>query len=191
MKSPGSAGVPPAKILAQPRPSPRPGSTGKDARALLRPGPCGSRRQGGRLAHRGETERQAKGEDAGGTPALPGGPAPITLAPQGGGRRLAGPQPCRCGRAVTLSGPSCSFADNSFFFCFRQGLTLYPITLHYSLSTLHYSLSTLITLHSPPGCAPQREWTSSGPIRAPMASASNWRLILREAVRGKSSGHIR
>ena len=181
MKSPGSAGVPPAKILAQPRRSPRPGSTGKDARALLRPGPCGSRRQGGRLAHRGETERQAKGEDAGGTPALPGGPAPITLAPQGGGRRLAGPQPCRCGRAVTLSGPSCSFADNSFFFCFRQGLTLYPITLH----------SPLSTLHSPPGCVPQREWMSSGSIRVAMASASNWRLILSEAVRGKSSGHIR
>ena len=77
MKPPGSAGVPPAQILAQPRPSPRPGSTGNGARALLRPGPCGSRRQGGRLPNRGETERQAKGEDAGGTPALPGGVVPM------------------------------------------------------------------------------------------------------------------
>ena len=39
---------------------------------LLRPGPCGSRRQGGRLQHRRETERQPKGQHAGGTPALPG-----------------------------------------------------------------------------------------------------------------------
>ncbi len=70
---PGSAGVPPAQYLAQPRPSPRPGSTGKGAMPLLRPGPCGSRRQGGRLPHRKETERQPKGQHAGGTPALPGG----------------------------------------------------------------------------------------------------------------------
>ena len=44
---------------------------------LLRPGPCGSLRQGDRLPHRGETERQPKGEDAGGTPALPGGVLPF------------------------------------------------------------------------------------------------------------------
>ena len=69
---PGSAGVPPAQILPQPRPSPPPESTGSGALPLLRPGPCGSRRQGGRLQHRRETERQPKGQHAGGTPALPG-----------------------------------------------------------------------------------------------------------------------
>ena len=69
---PGSAGVPPAQILPQLRPSPPPESTGSGALPLLRPGPCGSRRQGGRLQHRTETERQPKGQHAGGTPALPG-----------------------------------------------------------------------------------------------------------------------
>ena len=69
---PGSAGVPPAQILPQLRPSPPPESTGSGALPLLRPGPCGSRRQGGRLQHRRETERQPKGQHAGGTPALPG-----------------------------------------------------------------------------------------------------------------------
>ena len=73
---PGSAGVPPAQILPQLRPSPPPESTGSGALPLLRPGPCGSRRQGGRLQHRRETERQPKGQHAGGTPALPGGCRP-------------------------------------------------------------------------------------------------------------------
>ncbi len=48
---PGSAGVPPAQILSQLQPSPPPESTGSGAVPLLRPGPCGSRRQGGRLQH--------------------------------------------------------------------------------------------------------------------------------------------
>ena len=74
---PGSAGVPPAQILPQLRPSPSPESTGSGALPLLRPGPCGSRRQGGRLQHRRETERQPKGQHAGGTPALPGGVVPM------------------------------------------------------------------------------------------------------------------
>ena len=69
---PGSAGVPPAQSLPQLQPSPPPESTGSGALPLLRPGPCGSRRQGGRLQHRRETERQPKGQHAGGTPALPG-----------------------------------------------------------------------------------------------------------------------
>ena len=80
---PGSAGVPPAHVLAQPRPSPPPGSTGNGAGTLLRPSPWRSRRQGGRERHRGETERHETGVHAGGTPALPGGPPPIALAPQG------------------------------------------------------------------------------------------------------------
>ena len=74
---PGSAGVPPAQILPQLRPSPPPESTGSGALPLLRPGPCGSRRAGGRLQHRRETERQPKGQHAGGTPALPGGAVPM------------------------------------------------------------------------------------------------------------------
>ena len=73
---PGSAGVPPAQGLAQPRPSPPLGSTGNGAMALLRPGRWGSRRQGGRLQHCTEAQRQPQGQHAGGTPALPGKAAP-------------------------------------------------------------------------------------------------------------------
>ena len=62
----------PAPSLAQPRPSPPLGSTGNGAMALLRPGRCGSRRQGGCLRHCTEAQRQPKGQHAGGTPALPG-----------------------------------------------------------------------------------------------------------------------
>ena len=69
---PGSAGVPPAQSLAQPRPSPPPGSTCNGAMGLLRPGRWGSRRQGGCLKHRAEAQQRPKGQDAGGTPALPG-----------------------------------------------------------------------------------------------------------------------
>ena len=85
---PGSAGVPPAQILPQLRPSPPPESTGSGALPLLRPGPCGSRRQGGRLQHRRETERQPKGQHAGGTPALPGGGVPMVRWGVSGGRLL-------------------------------------------------------------------------------------------------------
>ena len=85
---PGSAGVPPAQILPQLRPSPPPESTGSGALPLLRPGPCGSRRQGGRLQHRRETERQPKGQHAGGTPALPGGVVPMVRWGVSGGRLL-------------------------------------------------------------------------------------------------------
>ena len=70
----GSAGVPPAPSLAQARPSPLLASTGNGAMALLRPGRWGSRRQGGCLQHRTEAQRRPKGQDAGGTPALPGDP---------------------------------------------------------------------------------------------------------------------
>ena len=46
--------------------------------ALLRPGRCCSRRQGGCLQHRTEAQRAAKrGQDAGGTPALPGNHSPL------------------------------------------------------------------------------------------------------------------
>ena len=108
-------GRPARTTVAKPHPTPRPGSTGNDARTLFRPSPWRSRRQGGRVPHRRETERQATGVHAGGTPALPGGHPPIPLAPQGDVRRLAGPS-----RLVALRRSSCVFVDNSFFFCFRQ-----------------------------------------------------------------------
>ena len=50
---------------------------------LLRPGRCCSRRQGGCLQHRTEAQRRPKGQDAGGTPALPG----QSLPPLRGSRR--------------------------------------------------------------------------------------------------------
>ena len=45
--------------------------------ALLRPDRWGSRRQGGCLQHRTEAQRRPKGQDAGGTPALPGNHSPL------------------------------------------------------------------------------------------------------------------
>ena len=62
---PGSAGVPPAPSLAQPRPSPPPESTGSGTLALLRPGRCCSRRQDGCLQHRTEAQRPPKGTECG------------------------------------------------------------------------------------------------------------------------------
>jgi len=122
MKPQGSAGAPPAQVFPQPGSFPPPGSTGNGTRTLLRPGPCRARRLGGRVPHRRETERHRTGVHAGGTPALPGGPPPIPLAPQGGARRLAGPRPYRCGRAVTLGGPSGAFVSlrGSLFFRLLQ-----------------------------------------------------------------------
>ena len=45
--------------------------------ALLRPGRCCCRRQGGCLQHRTEAQRRPKGQHAGGTPALPGNHSPL------------------------------------------------------------------------------------------------------------------
>ena len=100
-------GRPARTILARPRPSPPPGSTGNGARTLLRPRPCRSRRQGGRARHPRGTERYATAQHAGGTPALPGGRLlPSLLLFKGGRRRLGGPHPSRCGSVVTPGGPS-------------------------------------------------------------------------------------
>ncbi len=89
-------GRPARTTVAQPRPSPRPGSTGNGATIPIRPSPWGSRRQGGRAPYRRETERPPNPENAGETPALPVG-------------RLSHPScftrrrcPCRCGSAVPL-----------------------------------------------------------------------------------------
>ena len=79
---PGSAGVPPAFVSAQPPASPPPRSIGKHATDLLRPNLRRSRRQGGRLPHRRHTERLATAVHAGETPALPGGPHSVTASQQ-------------------------------------------------------------------------------------------------------------
>ena len=96
-------------------PSPPPGSSGSGARTLLRPGPCRSRRQGGRVRHRREPEQHATAQHAGGTPALPGGRRfPTLLLLEGACAGLPGRSPCRCGTAVTIGGASCRFVDFSF-----------------------------------------------------------------------------
>ncbi len=101
---PGSAGVPPAPSLAQPRPSPPLGSTGNGAMALLRPGRCGSRRQGGCLRHCTEAQRQPKGQHAGGTPALPGKAVPgVRVAAVRIIRGKAAAKGTACGRDARFS----------------------------------------------------------------------------------------
>jgi len=91
---PGSAGVSPAFVSAQPSPSPSSRSTGKHARTLLHPSPCRSRQQGRRLPHRRHSQQFATAVHAGGTPALPGGaPLSITLAPRGAHAGLPGHSP--------------------------------------------------------------------------------------------------
>ena len=117
MKPPGSAGVPPAQVLAQPRPSAPPGSTGNGARTLLRPSPCRSRRQGGRAPHRRETERHATGQHAGGTPALPGGASSHHSCSSRGRepacRAAARADAAEPSRLVALRRSSCPFVDIS------------------------------------------------------------------------------
>ena len=79
---PGSAGVPPAFVSAQPPASPPPRSIGKHATDLLRPSLPRSRCQGFRRPHRRPTERLATAVHAGETPALPGGPHSVTASQQ-------------------------------------------------------------------------------------------------------------
>ena len=74
---------------------------------------------GGRLPHRGETERHATVVHAGGTPALPGGRLfQSLLLLEGAHAGLPVRRPCRCGTAVPLRGPSRSFVSlrGSLFF---------------------------------------------------------------------------
>ena len=59
--------------------------------ALLRPGRCGSRPQGGCLQHRTKAQRRPKGQDAGGTPALPGDAVPVVRWGVSGGQLLGKP----------------------------------------------------------------------------------------------------
>ena len=73
--------------------------------ALLRPGRCGSRRQGGCLRHRTEAQRQPKGQHAGGTPALPGKAVPAgRVAACGIALKLSGSQTAACGRDARAPG---------------------------------------------------------------------------------------
>ena len=76
----------------------RPGRPATAPGALLRPGRWRSRRQGGRVPHRRETERHATGVHAGETPALPGGRLfPSLLLLEGAALRpchLRCPKPC-------------------------------------------------------------------------------------------------
>ena len=88
--------------------------------ALLRPGRCCSRRKGGCLQHRTEARRRPKGQDAGGTPALPGDAVPAVPWGVSGGRLLrmptctlwetpvcprAGPPPCRADHSTKNGRP--------------------------------------------------------------------------------------
>ena len=128
-------GRPARTTLAKPRPSPRPGSTGKDARALLGPGPCRSRRQGGGVRHRRETERQPKGEGAGGTPALPGGPLSSRLPFKG-----------ESAQPNWMDGRLKSRFDNPFVAL--RGSLFFPFSF-VSNMMINASMQTLSTLHSP------------------------------------------
>ena len=77
--------------------------------ALLRPGRCGSRRQGGCLQHRTEAQRQPKGQHAGGTPALPGKAVPADrVAACGIAPSSAAAKGTACGRDARAPGQGCS-----------------------------------------------------------------------------------
>ena len=70
---PGSAGVPPAPSLAQPRPSPPTWINRQRRHGSPSAWPnCGYCRRSGCLQSRAEAQRQPMGQHAGGTPALPG-----------------------------------------------------------------------------------------------------------------------
>ena len=100
------------------------------ARPATTPGPCFGRAHAvpaGRVAGcriAGKLSGTQRDSMRAGRPRSRVAPPPITLAPQGGTRRLAGPQlvPMRqsCHARWPLRVPSCPFVDHSFFFCFRQ-----------------------------------------------------------------------
>ncbi len=102
-------GRPARTTLAQPHPSLPPGSTGNSPTIPLQPSPWGSRRQGGRAPHQGETERPPNAENAGGTPALPEG----RLLPSFLLREEALPLPMRQSRPASwpFVSPSCVFSE--------------------------------------------------------------------------------
>ena len=84
-----------------------------------------SRRRGGRVPHRRETERDATGVHAGGTPALPGGRLfqSLLFLEEGACAGVADYSPAVAAepsRLVALRRHSCAFVEHSFFFfCIR------------------------------------------------------------------------
>ena len=123
MMPPGSAGVPPAQVLAQPRPSPPPGSTGNGARTLLRPSPCRSRRQVARCRIAGKLSGTQRDSMRAGRPRSRGAPPPSLLLLKGARAGLPGRSPADAAepsRLVALRDSSCHLVDHSFFVCFRQ-----------------------------------------------------------------------
>ena len=82
--------------------------------ALLRPGRYCSRPQGGCLQHRTEPQRGPKGQDAGGTPALPGDAVPAVRWGVSGGRLLRMPT-CTLWETLVCprAGPPPGRADHS------------------------------------------------------------------------------
>ena len=108
-------GRPPAQVLAQPRPSPPPSSTGNGVRALLRPSPCRSRRQGGRCGIAGKLSGTQRECMRAGRPRSRVGRLPSLLLLNGArAARWGAALPMRQNRHVWRP-----FVDHSFFACFR------------------------------------------------------------------------
>ncbi len=103
-------GRPARTTLAQPHPSPPPGSTGNGARRLLRPTPGRCRRQGGVCRITGKRSGHPTQRMRARCPRSRRG---AFSHPSCSARRHC---PCRCGRAVPLRGPW------SFFVCLRGSL---------------------------------------------------------------------
>ena len=125
---PGSAGVPPAQSLPQPRLSPPLGSTGNGAMASFGLTDAVPADRVGCLQHRAEAQQRPKGQDAGGTPALSGDAAPEVRWGVSGRRLLrkptgtlwetpvcprAGPQPWRAEARLNMNRASARGFESS------------------------------------------------------------------------------
>ena len=103
--------------------------TGNGTMALLQPGRCCSRPQGGCLQHRAEAQRRPKRQDAGGMPALPGSAVPAVRWRVSGERLLRKPT-CTlwetpvCPRAVLLLPDRADHSRGSRGRCGITGITL-------------------------------------------------------------------
>ena len=87
-------------------------------------------------------------------------PLPIALAPRGGVRRLAGPQPCRCGRVATLRGPSWIT-----LFSFVSGKRLPPENAGYLEAVFRNALSSsLLIPEIPSRSTPRPSFQASKPM---------------------------
>ncbi len=117
-EAPRERGRPARTTLAQPRPSPRPDSTGNGATISLQPSPGRSRRQGGRVPHHGKAERPPNAENAGETPALPEG----RLLPSFLLREEALPLPMRQRRSASCAFVVLRVSSWIPLFCLFQGI---------------------------------------------------------------------